>query len=1240
MYSGMGSMMGAYPGMMYSGMGNAMGAQAMMGGMMSQGAAMGAPMLGGLGGMFGLDPLSLGMRAGGLAWRGGAGILGAGVAGMGTMAGVGIAGAGAAWAGGQMLSGAQQQMQLSRGMAQNFNFMNAGGGKGFMPQQSQQIGRELREMTHDLGVGGEMATFSELSRLATNMGRMGMGQNVRTVRDFKEKFKQMVDSVKTIATELGTSLEEAQKMMASMKQVGIFKPGQQVQASQMMRQTASGGLSMSEVSAMMGIGSQISRSVGGLGSSGALGGIKTIGQVWYGLQTGALLESDVYNATGLAGAEGRQAFSADMMSKSANFLRNRKGRIFLASVAGKGGTLDQDALAEWMSGGDMSTERTMGLARMNTSGTGRADFIRNEGRLRGEVLGAMGGMAMPIAYKQWLTGQGFDPTDMGDKAKLAFQRFSGLGRDTADAALKMISSMPEIMHQQRQDAGMTQWADKNKMRSQQIGVEGVQRKLEHMREGLQGKLEQRGAEIMKSGSDMIESWLSHVTGIYKREYTVEMDKAFRGFLGGTATGKAAFRKEFGSGSIAPKGMFSGGDQFGKGATPEDFYGGGGLLGKFFESPSERYEKAGYKFDDGMSMDNIQKRMSEVDRITTRAIAAPTKEALDLGKRHERMLRNIEGNVTGLGEERLKSYKQILRDRALSGDSEADKVLHKLETSWGGPGAQMAVLSGMQEGAGMGGARDLWAKPKGPGFDSKLSQMTDSERAKVYGKMLAGSAGDRSWTGSGLAWGAAALGTAGIAAAGAAFAVPAAIGAVAWGVGSSLATGKNQFGAAFDFFDEKMEDWFGKGPTSTVREIAGEQFNLEENQTLIAQLHGESKKERDEGFKTVTNRLTELRREQARSGKELSDPKKGEEMFLRAAKASQAYSDLWVKHGGNIPTEALEKVISDEELRDPTTGKLLTVANFKGISEGLMASEEQRRGEKFMLGAKVYGEKMEEEVKSHLSTGRATYDANGNLVLTENLEGFDRYAGDGADKSKIGRTAKDEQDVSAISDLLRSTQNLSRMATANSPEQAALFLKEAEADKQYARNKWKDKSIADKRDFASKLRGMGMEGEAEDVLYAAGVEDRISRGGAKGGAGGRLKAIGQIFGADLSEDDRKALLASTGRGGAEAKGAAAAFGRRMGIDAGEAEKLLGGVTGKDKGTAGDLAGLVARLKDIQDKTAAEKKKQDDPAFQSLAKLDAIKTSIKASSDAIVGAVRDSAGKEAPKQAGEPGKGEKG
>jgi hypothetical protein len=519
-------------------------AEYLAGGMMSRGAAIGSPMMSGAAGMLGFDPLSLGVKAGmGIYGTGAVGLAGAAGVGMGVAGVAGIAGIGMQYAGGQMMQGAQQQMQLNQGLRQNYNFMNAQGGMGFTTNQGNQIGGAIRNMSHEVGPGGEHHGFDELARIATNLGRMGGAQNVRTVDDFKTKFKETLETLKKVSHDLGTSLEDAMKTIQSMKGTGIFKAADQVKMASDMRSTAmAGGMAMSEVTGMASIGSQISRAIGGRGISGANAGVRTIGQIGSATSVGAISEEDIYNATGQHGAEGRQALGAAQLQQSARFMSSSKGRYFLASIAGKNGELNQDSVDEWMSGGNMSTGRTAQMAHQNLAGVGRANFIRNEGRLRGEALSQFGGLAQSMALKQWMGSRGYDPSNMDDRSMLGFQRFTGMGRDEADVAIKQINHLPEIMQHQRDTQRGLGYADAMQRQRATTGLAGLQKDVNHWKEGVNSKLQGAGAGLLKAGSDTIED-------VYNRAMGIHVESGTEGLAGFSenisySTDAAAVRRSF------------------------------------------------------------------------------------------------------------------------------------------------------------------------------------------------------------------------------------------------------------------------------------------------------------------------------------------------------------------------------------------------------------------------------------------------------------------------------------------------------------------------------------------------------------------------------------------------------------------------------------------------------------------------------------------------------------------------
>lgn len=523
---------------------NAVLGESVMGRIANRTEAVGAPFMRGAMGMLGLDPMTLGLRGALGAWQGGAGILGAGVAGLGTAAAAGGVAAGVGYVGNQVYSGMAQQQALNQTLRQNFAFQRPGGGQGFDSSQMSQIGATMREMTHQFGPGGEVTGFRELTQMAGKMGQMGMLQGVRDVQEFGRRFKDMIGHLKTIAKDLGTSLEGAIEFANAAKGSGIFgTQGVKRFAAEARGTAAAGGLALSEVTSAASIGSQIARSVGGLGRQGANAGMRTIGQIGTAQQMGILSEEDIYNVTGQTGAEGRQAFMASQMEKTANFLRGGKGRRLLASIAGKDGSLNEDAVMQLMSGG-MGIQETMQRDQENLSKIGRANFIRNEGRLRGAAMERFGAFLPGMQLQQWAQSKGIDINEMSDRNMLFAQRQLGMGRDEMDAAIKMVNNMPRIMQEMKtrgqDERYMSQVTEQQNLR----GIEGVKRRLEQAREKIQGRMQEVGQHIMSAGSEMVEGFFNKLTDRYETLASKKVDDAARELLG---TGnRADFERNFGA----------------------------------------------------------------------------------------------------------------------------------------------------------------------------------------------------------------------------------------------------------------------------------------------------------------------------------------------------------------------------------------------------------------------------------------------------------------------------------------------------------------------------------------------------------------------------------------------------------------------------------------------------------------------------------------------------------------------
>lgn len=523
---------------------------------LNTGMALGAPAASlGLG-LMGLDPISMGMRAGGTAMGGGFGMAGGAMAGMAVGGGAMLGMAGVSYMANQVSAGMQQTQQFNNSMRGSYSFFNphSDTGRGFSGGDIRGIGDNIRTMAGSHiggGMGGDMNQFqsgpgfNELGRLAANMGRMGLADGVRNAKEFNEKFRDMIKTVTTIATEMGTTLEEAQKAMASMKGSGIFKNQGGVSGA-IRNASIAGGLATTEVTGMMNVGSQIGRMYGGTGRQGAMGGINAISQVGSAVQVGALSEEDIYNATGQTGAEGRRAMASQQLMQTGEFLKSGKGRYLLASLAGKNGNLDSDSVANFMSGG-MSVDDTRGAAHKNLAKVGRANFIRNEGRLRGSVMEEFGGLAPAMAMMGWAQGKGIDINSMGDREMLFMQRQMGMGRDEADSLVKMARMMPELLQSLRNakedDAGMQE----HLLRAQGSGIEGIKRKLEAARDNVNNEMQKAGQAILNSATDAIASWGNRLADTYEEHSIEGIRETQRTAMMGGKQGRAAMNDLFGSG---------------------------------------------------------------------------------------------------------------------------------------------------------------------------------------------------------------------------------------------------------------------------------------------------------------------------------------------------------------------------------------------------------------------------------------------------------------------------------------------------------------------------------------------------------------------------------------------------------------------------------------------------------------------------------------------------------------------
>lgn len=493
---------------------------ARMAGWGSTGMAVGGAGLAVAGAMTGMpfDPFSAGM----LGARAGYGMAGGGMLGM---AGGAVGGAMAAlpfYMGakaigaytGAFTGGMQDQAGLNSQLRGNFQHFGGQGayGRGFSQQQMGQIGSSVGGMARS----NPFTSMGELSGLISGGAETGMFTAVRDVQQFTSRFKKMIDTLKTIQTELGGSLTDAMSFVKGSQQVGIFRAaGQANFAAEIRSAAATTGMTQDQLMGLSGAGASIARAYGGQGRQGALGSVRMAKSLGAAIQSGVVDQETLSEATGgLQGAEAIQAFSANMMQRAGAFSKRAMGRYSLYALSNKAGNgLDADMLARFQSG-DISVSDVRGRAHENVAHMGRAKAINSEGRLRGQMM-EEGGMSAQIGMMRLALGDRV--MDGGDNlAQLVMQRRFKMSRPESELMSNLMRNQGRIANEE----GVSSMMSKRQTALQQDITEnrsydGFMRQLEHGLADATGltRAREAGRNFITKMSSSVERAMNNFLGV-------------------------------------------------------------------------------------------------------------------------------------------------------------------------------------------------------------------------------------------------------------------------------------------------------------------------------------------------------------------------------------------------------------------------------------------------------------------------------------------------------------------------------------------------------------------------------------------------------------------------------------------------------------------------------------------------------------------------------------------------------
>jgi len=437
---------------------------------------------------------------------------------------------------GAFTGGIQDQTQLNSTLRQNFNFQGGQGhmGRGFGQQQMGGIGAAINQELRS----NSLTNSGELNSLISGGAQAGMFQGVSSVGEFSSKFKQMLDTLKTVQKELGGSLNEALKFVEDAKTSGIFGQMDRSQFAKNVREvTQATGMSRAEAMQMSAQGAQIARSVGGTGRQGAFGAMRGASTLGAAITMGAVSKESLSEATGgLTGTDAISAFTTNMMQRTAEFSRRPMGRYALAALSNSDATgLDAGRTNQFLMG-SMSIGDIRRNAHSNLSQIGRARFINREGDLRGGLL-ERGGMAGQIGMMRAAIGD--RALSQGDDlGSLVMQRRFHMGRRESEVMMGLIRNQGDIAIQEESTRQSGQrGADRESDMAQNRSFDAF---MSHLGHGLANETGVTKAREM--GTRFATRFASRVEAM--------MDRMIGGTTGGMSEGMSRITGRIASGSAS------------------------------------------------------------------------------------------------------------------------------------------------------------------------------------------------------------------------------------------------------------------------------------------------------------------------------------------------------------------------------------------------------------------------------------------------------------------------------------------------------------------------------------------------------------------------------------------------------------------------------------------------------------------------------------------------------------------
>lgn len=289
--------------------------------------------------------------------------------------------------------------------------------------------------------------MGDLYQVMQGATSLGLFAGTQDMDDFKKKFKDIVEGVKSVTKTLGTSLQEGLQVMKDFKAIGV-------DASQMAsigtQASALGRVAGRTGQEMVGLGLQGAEMFRGTGIDMKIGYESNVMNM---AAIRSARDAGIISQEAISQAGGEESMAQRLTAGGMQFMQSSMGRGFMASFYGKGG-FDAEAFKRNAMQGGASVDQLAYMAAQNM-GDPRAmvDFTVNQNKAASEMGKAFGGRGAEIAQlsaalgSAKLTMEGLGVKDTEDNRhkymKYSLMMDQGLSAQDADLRINMMKNAPK-----------------------------------------------------------------------------------------------------------------------------------------------------------------------------------------------------------------------------------------------------------------------------------------------------------------------------------------------------------------------------------------------------------------------------------------------------------------------------------------------------------------------------------------------------------------------------------------------------------------------------------------------------------------------------------------------------------------------------------------------------------------------------------------------------------------------------